>query len=262
MTRFRKLSASTQSNTFCVFVACLGVLALATSPALAFRPFDGTDAAVADPGKMEVELQPAGRLHDDSGTTLIAPATRLNFGLTEGWEGVLEGLVQTPLAPSGPSSLTAAGAFLKGVVRPGSLQDKTGPSVATEFGVLLPDSIGDSGYGASWAWIVSQRWDWGTISLNAAAALTREHHGDIFLGTIIEGPAKWTVRPVAEIFYEKEFGQFETVSGLVGLIWQINEDLAVDVAVRHAILNARPVDELRAGVTFGFPLWRNGAVRH
>ena len=70
------------------------------------------------------------------------------------------------------------------------------------------------------------------------------------------------MRPVGEVFYEKEFGQFETVSGLVGLIWQVNEDLAVDVAVRHAILNARPVDELRAGVTFGFPLWRNGAVRH
>ena len=262
MTRFRKLSASTQSNKLCVFVACLCVAALATSPAFAFRPFDGTDAAVADPGKMEVELQPAGRLHDDSGTTLIAPATRFNLGLIEGWEGVLEGVMQNPLSPSGPSSLSAAGAFLKGVVRPGSLQDKAGPSVATEFGVLLPDSIGDTGFGASAAWIVSQRWDWGTVNLNAATTLTREHHGDIFLGTIIEGPGKWTVRPVAEVFYEKEFGQFETVSGLVGLIWQVNEDLAVDIAVRHAITNARPVDELRAGVTFGFPLWRSGAVRH
>jgi hypothetical protein len=262
MTRFRKLSASRQSNKRCVFVACLCVAALATSPALAFRPFDGTDAAVADTGKMEVELQPAGRLHDDSGTTLIAPATRFNLGLIEGWEGVLEGVIQNPLSPSGPSSLSAAGAFLKGVVRPGSLQDKAGPSVATEFGVLLPDSIGDTGFGASAAWIVSQRWDWGTVNLNAATPLTREHHGDIFLGTIIEGPGKWTVRPVAEVFYEKEFGQSETVSGLVGLIWQVNEDLAVDIAVRHAITNARPVDELRAGVTFGFPLWRSGAVRH
>jgi hypothetical protein len=186
MTRFRKLSASRQSNKRCVFVACLCVAALATSPALAFRPFDGTDAAVADTGKMEVELQPAGRLHDDSGTTLIAPATRFNLGLIEGWEGVLEGVIQNPLSPSGPSSLSAAGAFLKGVVRPGSLQDKAGPSVATEFGVLLPDSIGDTGFGASAAWIVSQRWDWGTVNLNAATTLTREHHGDIFLGTIIE----------------------------------------------------------------------------
>jgi len=258
----RQISPSKQSVKLRLSIAGLCLVLTAATPALAFRPFDGTDAAVADTGKMEVELQPAGRLHDDSGTTLIAPATRFNFGLTEGWEGVLEGLVQTPLSPSGPSSLTAAGAFLKGVVRPGSLQDKAGPSVATEFGVLLPDSIGETGFGASAAWIVSQRWDWGAIHLNAATTLTREHRGDIFLGTIVEGPGKWTVRPVAEVFYEMEFGQFETVSGLVGLIWQVNEDLAVDIAVRHAITNARPVDELRAGVTFGFPLWRNGAVRH
>jgi hypothetical protein len=249
------------SKLVCLPFASLCLL-VATAPAFAYRPFDGTDAAVADPGKMEVELQPAGGLHDESGTTMIAPATRFNFGLPKGWEAVLEGVVQTPLSPSGPSSLSAAGAFLKGVLRPGSLQDRAGPSVATEFGVLLPDSIGDTGFGASAAWIVSQRWDWGAIHLNGATTLTREHHGDIFLGTIIEGPAKWRVRPVAEFFYEKEFGQFETLSGLVGLVWQVNEDVAVDVAVRHAITNAHPVDELRAGVTFGFPLWHNGGAWH
>jgi len=62
------------------------------------------------------------------------------------------------------------------------------------------------------------------------------------------------VRPVAEFFYEREFGQEETVSGLVGLIWQASDKLAFDVAFRHAVTNGRPVNELRAGVTFGFPL--------
>ena len=167
---------------------------------------------MADPGKMEVELQPAGGLHDESGTTLIAPGTRLNFGVIEGWEAVLEGVRQMPLSPdAGPSSLSAAGAFLKGIIRPGVLQDKTGPSIATEFGVLLPDSIGETTFGASAAWIVTQ---------------------------------------------------FETISGLVGLIWQMNEDVAFDLAVRHAITNGRPVDELRAGLTFGFPLWRPGGAWH
>src|SRR6266487_2030253 len=91
-------------------------LVAAVTPAFAYRPFDGTDAAVADPGQMEVEFQPAGSLHDETGTTLIAPATRLNFGVIEGWEAVLEGLRQMPLSPdAGPSSLSAAGAFLKGV---------------------------------------------------------------------------------------------------------------------------------------------------
>src|SRR5262249_29142905 len=170
-----------------------------SEPASAYRPFDGTDAAVAAKGEMEIELQPAGRLRDESGASLIAPATVINYGLTTDWEAVLEGIGQTPLSPPGPTNLTAAGAFLKGVLVPGSLQGKSGPSVATEFGVLLPDSTGNSGVGASLAAIVSQRWDWGMIHLNAETALTRDHHGDVFLGAILEGPSKWTVRPVAEI---------------------------------------------------------------
>ena len=223
-------------------------------PAFAYRPFDGTDAAVAAPGELEIELQPAGVRRDGATPTLVAPWTVLNFGLSEGWEAVFEGQGETPLSPSGPTNLIAAGAFLKDVVLPGSLQGKSGPSIATEFGVLLPDSTGDSGVGASWAGIISQRWDWGTINLNVETVLTRDHHADVFLGSIIEGPAKWTVRPVAELFYEREFGQEETFSGLVGLIWQVSDKLAFDVAYRHALTNHHPVNEIRAGLTFGFPL--------
>src|SRR5438445_2668967 len=226
-----------------------------TAPVLAYRPFDGTDAAVAKEGELEIELQPAGPIWERSQTTLIAPATRLNYGLTKEWEAVLEGQLETPLSPSGSTRLAVPAAFLKGVLRPGSLQDQTGISIATEFGVLLPDSNnGDSGFGASIAGIASQRWDWGAIHLNAATALTRDHHADLFLGTIIEGPSKWTVRPVAEVFYEEEFGKSHTVSGLVGAIWQVRDDLAFDVGFRHAITNGRPVNEIRAGLTFGFPL--------
>src|SRR5476649_2766035 len=88
-----------------------------TEPALAYRPFDGTDAAVAAPGEVEIELQPAGRLREGGTTTLVAPATVFNYGLSEGWEAVLEGKGLTPLSPSGPTSLTAAGAFLKHVLQ-------------------------------------------------------------------------------------------------------------------------------------------------
>jgi hypothetical protein len=226
---------------------------------LAYRPFDGTDAAVAAPGEVEIELQPAGRLREGTTTTLVAPATVFNFGLSEGWEAVFEGQGQTPLSPGGPTSLTAAGAFLKHVLQPGCLQDKTGPSVATEFGVLLPDSTGNTGVGASLAGIVSQRWDWGTIHVNGETALTRDHHADVFIGSIIEGPIKWPVRPVAEFFYENELGKAETISGLIGLIWRVRDDLSFDVALRHALTNGHPVNEIRAGVTFGFPLRLIGA---
>jgi hypothetical protein len=229
-------------------------LAAWSAPARAYRPFDGTDAAVAAPGEVEIELQPAGRLREGGNTTLIAPATVFNFGLSEGWEAVLEGQGQTPLSPSGPTSLTAAGAFLKHVLQPGSLQDKTGPSIATEFGVLLPDSTGNSGVGASVAGIVSQRWEWGTIHLNAETALTRDHHADLFLGGIIEGPSKWSIRPVAEFFYENEYGKSETVSGLIGVIWRVRDDLSFDFGLRHALTNGHSVNEMRAGMTFGFAL--------
>src|SRR6266481_4970590 len=234
-------------------VIALGVAAW-SAPASAYRPFDGTDAAVAAPGELEIELQPAGRLREEGTTSLVAPATVFNYGLSEGWEAVLEGQGQTPLSPSGPTSLTTAGAFLKHVLQPGSLQDKSGPSVATEFGVLLPDSTGNSGVGASLAGSVSQRWDWGTINLNGETALTRDHHADLFLGGIIEGPSKWSIRPVAEFFYEKDFGQSETISGLIGLIWRVRDNLSFDVGLRHALTNGHQVNELRAGLTFAFPL--------
>ena len=259
MSKIRDTSLKLPSSIACSCFACVCLMVWVV-PASAYRPFDGTDAAVADKGKMEIEMQPAGILKDASGTTLIAPATRFNYGLTETWEAVLEGQIQSPLSPSGPSTLTAAERFSR-VSCAKAAFNKSGISVATEFGVLLPDSRGDSQLGASVAGIVSQRWDWGAIHLNGQFALTREHRGDVFLGTIVEGPAKWKVRPVAEVFYEREFGNSETISGLVGLIWQVREDLAFDVGLRHAVTNGRALNEVRAGLSFSFPISRLATAR-
>lgn len=68
--------------------------------ALAYRPFDSTDAAVAPPGEFELELGPAGLLLQGSERTLIAPAYVLNLGLFEGWEAVLQGRGQEALSPA------------------------------------------------------------------------------------------------------------------------------------------------------------------
>jgi hypothetical protein len=183
---------------------------------------------------------------------LIAPAVVFNYGFLENWEAVLEDQLQTPFSPSGPTNLSASGAFLKHVIRPGSLQDQLGPSIATEFGALLPDSSGDSRFGASIDTIISQRWDWGTAHLNIAAELTRNQRADVFTDLILEGPSKWLVRPVAEFFYEEEFGQAHTLSALIGAIWQVNDKLSFDVGFRHAITNGLNVNEIRAGLTVGF----------
>jgi hypothetical protein len=247
-------------------VAVLFMTAL-SGTAFAYRPFDGTDAAVAKLGDVEIELAPADILREQSQSTVIGPFTILNLGIGQDWEAVFSGQGQFPqFATDDPFSIANVSAFLKTIVRPGVLQDKSGPSVAIEFGPLLPGFRADEGYGAHLGGIVSQRWDWGTINWNLQGEYTRDHHADAFMGAIIEGPDKWKVRPVAEFFYEEKIGVSRTLSGLVGAIWQVRDDLAFDVAVRHAVVSDagagwHPVDEVRAGVTFAFPVWMFGASR-
>jgi hypothetical protein len=136
----------------------IGILAvIAASPASAYRPFDGTDAAVADVGEVEIEFQPIGGIHTGTTTKPLTDSI-LNFGFAERWELVLQGTAQPLPEGIGPLSVSD-GAFLKYVVRPGVLQDKSGPSIATEFGPLLPAAGGGSGVGFGLTGIVSQRWD-------------------------------------------------------------------------------------------------------
>jgi hypothetical protein len=246
-------------------LAAAGVaLAIGCQPASAYRPFEGTDAAVADYGEVEVELQPAGVERQGGQKTLVAPDWVVNLGLAEGWEAVFQGQGRFPIGPSDErASFAGAGAFLKHVLREGVLQDKRGPSIATEFGVLLPGIDADQGVGASVSGIVSQRGDWGTVHFNATATLTRDQHADGFVGAIIEGPSKWKVRPVAEVFYENEIGTAQTYSALVGAIWQVNEHLSFDIGVRHAlVVGGHSQDEIRAGLTFGIPMLLSAPRRH
>ena len=221
--------------------------------ARAYRPFDGTDAAVAETGEMEIELGPVEYLRDGADRTLLAPDLRINYGFTPGWEASLEGEVAHGLSAGiTGTSVVESQALLKSVLREGSLQEKPGPSIATEFGVLLPGINAEHGTGAICTGIASQRWDWGTLHLNTQIALTREQHADYFLDTIIEGPHDWVVRPVSEIFYEQDVVQFRTRSALVGAIWQVQDNIAVDFGLRGARVNDHTAGEIRAGVTFAF----------
>jgi hypothetical protein len=229
------------------------LLACWCGAAQAYRPFDGTDAAVADLGEMEIELGPVEYFREGSERALFAPNMRINYGFTPNWEAVLEGIVAHGLSASTRgTSLIESRAFLKGVLREGSLQEKVGPSIATEFGVLLPGIDDEHGTGASFAGIVSQRWDWGTVHFNTDVALTREQHADYFVGVIVEGPHDWPVRPVAEAFYERDVSRVQTRSALVGAIWQVKDNIAVDFGLRGARVNERAAGEIRAGVTFAF----------
>jgi hypothetical protein len=108
-----------------------GIASFATAAALtcwcgdvqAYRPFDGTDAAVAETGEMEIELGPVENLREGSERTLFAPNVRINYGFSPGWEAVLEGIVAHGVTAGVPgTSLIGNGAFVKGVLREGSLQ--------------------------------------------------------------------------------------------------------------------------------------------
>ena len=107
--------------------------------AFAYRPFDGTDAAVAEPGVVEIELGPAQYLEQGSDRALVAPTVIFNYGIAERWELVLQGnLTHSLTEDARRTSLLGSSLTLKGVLREGSLQGKPGPSIATEFGFLLP----------------------------------------------------------------------------------------------------------------------------
>jgi len=234
-------------------VVGLGLVAW-SAPAAAYRPFDGTDAAVAGQGEVEVELQPAGWLRTGpQSAALVAPFVVFNYGFADRWEVVLQSEMLSPTIGDGPPSIVANGAFLKYVILPGSLQEgHSGISIATEFGPLLPGINADRGTGFQWAGIVSQRWDWGTAHFNVEANLTRDQHGEAFTSIILEGPFSWKVRPVAEIFYDKVWTLTETKSVLLGAIWQVDKDLSFDAAFRYATMNGHAVNEIRAGLTFAF----------
>ena len=202
--------------------------------------------------KSAIELGPVEYAREGEERALIAPDLRLNYGFAKGWEATLEGQTTTdcPRLPAQESDRN--GFFLKGVLREGVLQDRTGPSIATEFGVLLPGINDQHGTGGTIAGILSQQWEPLTIHLNAAAAVTRQQHADLFLSTILEGPHNWPVRPVAEIVYQREFSQVEIKSALVGAIWQVRDDLAFDIGLRGGRVNDHALAEIRAGLTFNF----------
>jgi hypothetical protein len=232
--------------------------ALASLPARAYRPFDGTDADVAARGELEVELGPVGYLRQGSDARLVVGALVLNVGIADRVEAVLEGNQQIQLGPRTDGTpvwrLADPGAFLKGILIKGSLQDAEGPSLATEIGALLPSSD-ESGVGASAALITSQRFGPLVAHLNLQALLTRSHQAGYFTSLIAEGPSLAGVRPVAEFSVEGEGSDTATLSALGGLVWKVRDTLSLDAAARVFERGGVGGFELRAGVTFAVGLF-------
>jgi hypothetical protein len=199
----------------------------------AYRPFASTDASV------------------------VAPAMIADVGIVPNWEAVLQARNLVRLDHThgeATDELVDTGLLLKGVLREGAVQGATGPSLATEFGALLPTVHGDRGAGATCSGILSHAWPAATMHVNTAFTLTRAQRFDLFAGAVLEGPHAWTVRPAVEVFVEREFGAVLTVSTLLGAIWRVREDLSFDMGLRRARVDDRDMSELRAGFMWGFSL--------
>lgn len=225
--------------------------------ALAYRPFNSTDAAVAARGEMEIEFGPVGFVEEGPDKSIVSPSLIFNWGFADRFELVLEGrhFVHVGEAPAGPRfRVEETGLSVKSILQEGALQEKTGPSVATEVGALLPTINGDPGVGAQGALIVSQRWPDLTVHLNGAVAWTRAHALGLFGGVIFEVHDAWPVRPVAEFFVEGEGGEPTAVSGLVGAIWRVRDNLSFDAGVRLARAGTVETVEVRAGLNWAFNL--------
>lgn len=241
----------------CIVVAVVGAVWLV--PAHAYRPFDGTDADVLDQGDMELELGYLHYLREGSQRSLETPVAVMNLGLPGKRELVFEGRIRTPLSGDAEPHQTRfrdAAISLKQLHREGSLQESSGPSIASECGLFLPVLSGDR-TGAGCAVIVSERGVAGAVHFNGALNKNREGNWEGFLGTIVEGSGWGAIRPVGEVFAVRDSAGRHIESALAGMVWTARKGLALDVALRKARTEEHCVSEIRIGLTWTIPAARS-----
>src|SRR5262244_3475166 len=204
-----------------VLILAVGTCVLAwSSSASAYRPFVSTDAAVADPKEIEIELGyfTLDRTRDEN--TFIMPRTVLNYGLFKNWEAVAEFAIQR--APDATLDVIDPALSLKGVLKEGVLQDKDGFAFAVEASALLPSTEkGQDRFGFEGIGILSDKLGPFMFHLNGGLGIERST-GDLvgIWGVILELPVAKGLRLVGEVNGEKPRREDQRDSALLGVIWQ------------------------------------------
>jgi hypothetical protein len=236
-----------------VALMMLGSATLLSPEARAYRPFDQTDADVAEHREVEIELGPVALARSSEELVLVAPSLVINYGFCPQFELVVEGRNERSLRPATerrwrPKDMAVS---IKGLVRAGSLQGEGGLSIAVEPSVLLPGR-NQSGVGTQVGLILSALWRAGTLHLNVVPGMSRAHDAAGSIGFIAEGPHDWKIRPVGEGLVYGEMSDAWLAALLCGFIARAGQALSFDGAVRTERAAGRTTLEVRAGLTWAF----------
>jgi hypothetical protein len=229
------------------------LLLFSESAAWGYRPFIATDAAVADPKEMEIELGYFNLERDRGKNTFIIPKVVLNYGIIRNLEVVGEFGIGEP--PHGSVRLEDPALSLKAVLREGVLQEKPGVSFAVEAGPLLP-STGkeEKKVGFEAVGIISGELSPVMLHLNLGGGVDRmENNPFVIWGLIAELPVAPKFRVVGEIDGENTRGKSADTSALIGFIWNPSlRNVSIDAGIRRGISRAAPDWMFTTGLTFGF----------
>ncbi|MDE2059115.1 MAG: hypothetical protein KGL31_12735 [candidate division NC10 bacterium] len=228
---------------------------LPASTAWGYRPFVSTDAAVADPKELEIELGYFNLERSGGKRTFIVPKVILNYGIVRNLEVVGEFEAAKP--PDRGAQLVDPGVFLKAVLKEGILQDQEGSGVAVEIGPLLPSTVqGERRLGFEGIGILSGRFIPFTYHVNLGGGVDRaEANPFVIWGLIVELPVFPRFRLVGEVNGESARGRPADNSGLVGFIWQPSPSSPfLDAGIRHGFSAGAPDWLFTMGLTFGFPI--------
>lgn len=226
-----------------------------STPTLGYRPFVSTDAAVADPKEMELELGYLNLERADKENIFIVPHVVVNYGISQDWEVVGEFRVQKP--PDAAAKLVSPGLFLKGVLREGVRQQQKGVSVAIEAGPLLPSAAPEQNrFGFEGIGILSGEWRRFTYHLNIGGGVDRQKTNPFVLwGLIGEFSLLPSLRLVGEVSGESSRKKIPDNSVLLGLIWQLpSSSISLDGGIRKSLSTGAPDWLFTTGLTWSFSL--------
>jgi len=244
-------------------LACLLlVLGLFLTPldAWGYRPFVSTDAAVADPKEVEIELGYFNLQRAKRENTFSIPKLVLNYGLLRDVEIVGEFRVER--SPTANWDVVDPGLFLKAVLKEGILQEKNGIGFAVEAGPLLPSTAKEERkFGFEGIGILSGQLAALTYHVNFGGGVDRAETNPFAVwGMILELPVVPKFRLVGEVTGESIQSKKPNNSALFGFIWQpTSSNVFLDAGVRRGISRVAPDWQFTMGLTFGFSL--SGAAR-